>query len=93
MVILKSQLVIRKLNVIKGALYKGIVNIDSVVFRSNGKLEIKSKVILKEHTFLETINKINFKNSTLTITNSGEIEITNDYSHKILWKSKFSDFK
>jgi hypothetical protein len=83
----KQKLVVRHLNVIKGTLCVTNGAIENVIFKSNGMLELNAKSLTYEYKYSESKD---LKNSKVTITNDGDLLITNDLN-KNVWELKLKD--
>jgi len=92
LVIYKSKIVIRHLNIIKGTIYKSTKKLISFTYKSNGMLQINAKNFSEEKKYTESSLKDSLKNSKLIISINGDLSII-DNSNKTLWELKLKSLK
>ncbi len=90
-VVLKSRVVIRQLNVVKGTIYKSNRKLNSLIFKSNGILQANARNMAYEYKYIETKQGMDaLKKSKLVISNYGDLSLIDD-SNNILWELKLKD--
>jgi hypothetical protein len=89
-IILRSRVVLRYLNVIKSVIFKSNRKLNSFIFKFNGILQINAKNVTYEYKYFESKLIDDLKQSKLFISNHGDLSII-DKSNVIFWELKLKD--